>query len=146
MARSVAMAERGTQGVGSRGGEPVAARSMRLLVVEDSFMAARAMASLLEEWGIEVLGPVATVHDAMDLLNASRCDGAVLDISLEGETSEQIAWRLDRLGVPIIFVSSYQSPRTMLKNENFRNRRLVSKPVEPEELRKALEEEFGRAV
>lgn len=126
---------------------PVADRQirpgMRVLVVEDSFMAASAMVEALVDLGMEVVGPAPTVQAAMRHLDQSRCDGALLDINLGGETSEGVAWRLDRQGIPFIFVSGYESPLQLLKNENFRGRRLLSKPLEADALRKAVEEEFG---
>ena len=108
---------------------------LRVLVVEDSFMAASALVHALGELGAEVVGPAPTVRSAMQLLDQGRCDGAVLDINLGDETSEGVAWRLDRQGIPFIFVSGYESPLQMLKNENFRGRTLLSKPVEVEALR-----------
>lgn len=118
----------------------------RVLVVEDSYMAAQAIGSMLSELGATVLGPVPTVKEAMTLLDdagVGGCDGAILDINLGSETSEGVAWRLDRAGIPFFFVSGYQSPRAMLKNENFRGRRLIAKPIEAGPLREAVAEEFG---
>jgi CheY-like chemotaxis protein len=82
----------------------------------------------------------------MKLLDEGRCDGALLDINLGEETSEGVAWRLDRQGIPFIFVSGYETPLQLLKNENFRGRRLLSKPVEVEALRQAVAEDFGPAA
>ena len=44
---------------------------------------------------------------------------------------------------PFVFVSGYNSPKTMLQNPRFKNRRLVSKPVEPSSLRQAISDVFG---
>ncbi|HMN41567.1 MAG TPA: response regulator [Phycisphaerales bacterium] len=115
---------------------------LRVLVVEDSFMVAIAIAAALEDLGARVVGPASTVRSAMGLLDQGPCDGAVLDINLGEETSEGIARRLDQDGVPFIFVSGYQRPLGMLKDEGLRARRLLAKPVDDEELRQAIREDF----
>jgi CheY-like chemotaxis protein len=119
-----------------------AAPSLRILVVEDSFMTARSIARMLEELGVQVLGPVPSVLKAMEILDAVGCDAALLDINLGNETVEPVAQRLDAQHIPFFFVSGYASPKTMLQNPRYKSRRLVPKPVEPHLLRSAVREVF----
>jgi CheY-like chemotaxis protein len=105
-------------------------------------MAARSIWTMLEDLGVEVLGPVPGVDAAIELANATEFDGAVLDIELGNETSEAVATRLDQLGVPFMFISGAESSQAMLRNEAFRSRRLLTKPIEPAMLEQALAEEF----
>ncbi len=66
--------------------------STRILVVEDNYILATALAECLEDEGAEVLGPCSSVGSALSLLgNAGRVDVAVLDVRLERETSEPVA-------------------------------------------------------
>lgn len=120
-------------------------RALRVLIVEDSFMTARALTRLVEEFGAEVIGPVPSVKRAMEALDAGRCDAALLDINLGNETVEAVATRLEQEGVPFVFVSGYTSPKQLLENPKFKGKKLVAKPVEPIVLREAYSEVFGKA-
>ena len=118
-------------------------RHMRVLVVEDSYLAARSLARMRQDLGAEVVGPAPSVQAAMSLIESKGCDAAVLDINLGSETVEPIARRLDDEGRPYFFISGYASPKTMLADPRFASRRLLSKPVEPVLLNRAVAEEFG---
>ena len=118
-------------------------RVLRILVVEDSFMTARAITRLLEEFGAQVLGPVPSVKRAMALLDQGQCDAAVLDINLGNETVEPVAERLEHTGLPYFFVSGYASPKSMLQDPRYKKHRLLPKPVEPTVFHQIVAEEFG---
>lgn len=104
-------------------------RRTRVLLVEDSFMSARSIVRLLQQSGLEVIGPAPSVARAMDLLDTGGCDAAVLDINLGNETAEPIAQRLADAGLPFIFVSGYSSPK--LIDSRFKEKTLVPKPIDP---------------
>lgn len=55
--------------------------------------------------GYEVLGPEATVAEAMACLDRVTPDAALLDIALRGETSFAIGAELRRRGVPFVFAT-----------------------------------------
>jgi two-component system, response regulator PdtaR len=55
-----------------------------------------------------VLGPAATVADALDIINRDRPDVAVLDISLRGrELVTPVAHVLRGLNIPFVIASAY---------------------------------------
>ncbi len=82
----------------------------RVLVVEDDYYVAHSLAAALEAHGIEVLGPVASVQAASDLIaQAERIDGAVLDINLKGEFVYPLADVLREQGVPFVFTTGYDA-------------------------------------
>jgi CheY-like chemotaxis protein len=118
-------------------------RALRVLIVEDSFMTARALTRMLQDFGAEVIGPVPSVQKAMEVLDSGACDAALLDINLGNETVEPVAARLEQTGLPFLFVSGYTSPKTLLENPKYKGKRLVAKPVEPTILRQAFTEVFG---
>jgi CheY-like chemotaxis protein len=118
-------------------------RALRVLIVEDSFMTARALTRMLQDFGAEVIGPVPTVKRAMEILDSGACDAALLDINLGSETVEPVAARLDQTGMPFMFVSGYTSPKQILEDPRYKGRRLVSKPIEPRILQQAFAEVFG---
>lgn len=79
----------------------------RLLVVEDDYIIAVDVAGTLETLGADVLGPAATVKDALDLIESGRVDGASLDINLGEESVYPVADALRARGVPFVFTSGY---------------------------------------
>ncbi len=118
------------------------ARALRVLIVEDSYLTARSISKMLQDLGAEIVGPAPSVASAIDLMDHERYDAAVLDINLGNETVETVAKRLELEGCPYFFVSGYASPKAMLQDPAFKNRRLLSKPVEPVVLGRAVAEEF----
>jgi ActR/RegA family two-component response regulator len=62
-------------------------RGRCLLVVEDEYLIAADLTASLESLGVEVIGPAASVEEALSLVdnNSDRLDGAVLDINLRNE-------------------------------------------------------------
>ncbi len=109
---------------------------LRVLLVEDSFLVATSIARLLEDLGCLVVGPFATSEDAMKAAGSRGCDVGLLDINLGSGTSEPVADSLEQMGVPYLFVTSYQSPA--MTNPRFATRRIVHKPLSRESLRDAL--------
>lgn len=71
-------------------------------------MLADAMQRDLEKAGALVLGPIPSVTEALDLIEAGPpIDAAVLDTNLDGERVFPVAKRLQARGVPFLFVTGY---------------------------------------
>ncbi len=100
---------------------------LRVLLVEDSFLAAASIAHMLEDMGCQVVGPFGNVTDAMGIVDAGGCDAGVLDVNLGDETSERLAAGLLSRGVPFFFVTGYMSPA--LSNPKYASYRRVHKPL-----------------
>jgi CheY-like chemotaxis protein len=82
----------------------------RILLVEDEYLIAFDVASLLESKGAEVIGPAASVHEALGLLETgARPDAAVLDINLGDERVFPVAEELQAANVPFVFLSGYDA-------------------------------------
>jgi CheY-like chemotaxis protein len=83
----------------------------RLLIVEDEILVSMLVQDELRDTGAEVVGPAASVGDAMQLVEAAMADGglsaAVLDINLNGEHVGPVADTLAALGVPFVFATGY---------------------------------------
>jgi CheY-like chemotaxis protein len=107
----------------------------RVLIVDDEPYAAAAMAQVVGRAGFGVIGPFLSSRAAMDELDAETPDVALLDIHLGGEewTSEGVAKRVQRCGVPILFVTGRDDGPLMLK-ESFDEAFLIAKPYDPEKL------------
>jgi PAS domain S-box-containing protein len=77
-----------------------------ILVVEDEALIGLGVASMLENAGFGVIGPVGDLQSAHVLLDKQNCALAILDINLKhGETSAPLAERLKRSGIPFIVIS-----------------------------------------
>ena len=73
-----------------------------VLVVEDEALVAWDLESTLTAAGLKVLGPVASVQAALDLLRNNRPDAAILDVNLQGELVTPVARELRNMKVPFV--------------------------------------------
>jgi CheY-like chemotaxis protein len=82
-----------------------------LLVVEDEYLIAADLAASLESLGVQVIGPAASVEEALLLveMNGGRLDGAVLDINLRNERVYPVADVLTARGIPFVFTTGYDA-------------------------------------
>ncbi|MDP8921195.1 MAG: response regulator [Pseudomonadota bacterium] len=95
----------------SHDGAPVLSslQGRRVLVVEDEYMLAQELREGLERQGAEVIGPVPTVAEAMELLRQGPApDIAILDINLQGEMVYPVADALRAQGIPFLFATGYE--------------------------------------
>jgi CheY-like chemotaxis protein len=85
-----------------------------VLVVEDEFLIAMDLEAMLWDHGWRVLGPAATVAEALALLKDGKMpDVALLDVNLRGETVVPVAEVLRERGVPIVLASAYDHAASM---------------------------------
>lgn len=108
-----------------------------ILVVEDDAFIALDLEDLLMSKGYNVLGPVPSVSEALNILEETTPDVALLDFNLGCETSTKIAKSLKTLGVPFIFLSG-QVSRVIL-GDNEEEQTVLSKPYKPRRLISELE-------
>ena len=84
-------------------------KGQRVLVVEDEYLLAEDLREGLEHQGAEVMGPAATVADALALLRTGPAPYvAILDINLGGEMVYPVADALRARGIPFIFATGYE--------------------------------------
>jgi DNA-binding response OmpR family regulator len=106
-------------------------RTPRILIVEDSRFIAEHIAILLAHAGYKTVGPAHCLQEAQALVDADPMglDGAILDMHLEG-TSETLAHRLDRAGIPFCFATGHPGsiPR------QFADRAICAKPFSGDDL------------
>ena len=107
----------------------------RILVLEDEWIIALDTQDMLESAGFEVVGPVATVREALKLRLNSPIYAAVLDVHLKHEMSFPVAEALVASATPFIFVSGFDA--TDLPAQ-FRHHPLLTKPLVAERLLAAL--------
>jgi CheY-like chemotaxis protein len=81
-----------------------------ILLVEDEYFIADDLKRSITKEGAEVVGPVATIEDAMRLVESTATiDGAVLDINLRGQVVYPVADRLMAQGIPFLFLTGYDA-------------------------------------
>jgi CheY-like chemotaxis protein len=114
--------------------------SARILLVEDTLIVAELVASVLHDCECAVVGPFATVDEALEAAETeSSLTGAVLDVNLDGGWVFPVAETLRRKGVPIIFLTGYN--RSVLPPV-FENCEIIEKPFFDQELVVAIRRIF----
>lgn len=107
----------------------------RILVVEDERLIALDIQDILEGFGCTVMGPVATANAALELIQDDWPDAAILDVRLNGGTSQPVAEALRAGGRPFLVVTAYQ--RDHLTGP-LREAPLLTKPIDEKKLRLEL--------
>jgi DNA-binding NtrC family response regulator len=79
----------------------------KILLLEDEVLIAMDMEDRLLDSGYDVIGPFASVSDALDAIEQAPIDGAVVDLNLGGEMSFPVIEALKARGLPVIVCSAY---------------------------------------
>ena len=79
----------------------------RILLVEDEVLVALLAEDMLTSQGAIVVGPAHTVSAGLAPARSENLDAAVLDVHIEGETSDGIAALLAERRVPFIRATGY---------------------------------------
>jgi DNA-binding response OmpR family regulator len=106
-------------------------RPRLILVVEDEYLIAMEIATILEDAGYQVLGPAASVNAAEKILASKTPDLAVIDANLRGETSVALAEQLHDRGIPFCVCTGYSATDLFA---NFGDVTTLQKPVTPRNL------------
>jgi len=113
-----------------------------ILVVEDNYLTAVALCQIVQDCGFAVAGPAARLERGLDLIAYGKVDGALVDINLDGTESYPLCAALDQLRVPFALVTAYAASKIP---SAFRGAPLISKPVDPQQIKIALGA-FGAAL
>jgi CheY-like chemotaxis protein len=108
----------------------------RVLVAEDEALLAMLIEQTLANAGAIVLGPAATVAEALSLIEQAKAtengiSGAVVDLNLGGDNASPICDALDGLGVPYLFATGYSDTRQPPDRAQVP---VLQKPYSPEDL------------
>ena len=77
----------------------------RVLVLEDDVLQGEHVCDLLLGEGMEPLGPVATAEAAVELLDTTTVDAAILDIRLQNGLCFKVARALRQKQIPFLFLT-----------------------------------------
>lgn len=112
---------------------PEALNDLKILVVEDDFFLALSLTEALTAMGAEVLGPESRRSPALAVAQRAELGGAVLDVKLDGDTTEDVAAVLIERGVPLIFVTGYADEDLPV---SLRGVTRLTKPVDAQSLQR----------
>lgn len=117
-------------------------KGKRILVVEDEALIAVMVEDMLSEMGSIVVGPAATIEQALALARAEEIDGAVLDVNVRGERIDPVADALAERGVPMLFATGYGEVRLASGAATT----VIDKPYTQEKLARGLAAAMGAAA
>lgn len=109
----------------------------RVLLVEDEALTGMFMHDLLVELGYDVIGPIPSVEDAMDLACKDGFCAALLDVNLRGFPVDPVATLLMKRQIPIALVTGYAGEHI---DAAFAHLPVLRKPVAPDAVRALLQE------
>ena len=115
---------------------------LNILVVEDQAVVAMEIQSILKALGCKIVGPAATLEDALALILSKHIDGALMDVNLQKKHVVRAVEELARRRVPFILVTSY--PELDRDVPILRNAPRVNKPFTREQLTSAMLSAFDR--
>jgi CheY-like chemotaxis protein len=121
------------QGVSMTRTSPISAK--RVLVVEDEYLVAMDMSAFLEAAGAHVIGPASNVNAALEVLEHTELDAAILDVNLRGEMAYPVADALAARGIPFVFTTGYDTCTVPVR---FAGVKRCEKPTTPEAISRAL--------
>jgi two-component SAPR family response regulator len=116
-------------------------KGLRVIVVEDETLVAILLEDMLLELGCEVVGTAHRVARALDLLQQSEPDAAVLDVNIAGDEVYPVAEVLAERSIPFVFATGYGARGL---RDAWRDRPIVQKPFQVEHLSQGLLAALGR--
>jgi DNA-binding response OmpR family regulator len=109
----------------------------RVLIVEDEHFIAIDLAYELSAAGAKVIGPIASVAAALDVITVADLDGVILNLDLRGTMAFPVADALAERQIPFVFVTGYAVTEIPARHANAL---CVEKPAAPSVICGALEE------
>ena len=88
---------------------PTLAAGSRILLVEDEALIGAMFKQLLSDLGFEVVGPIASLDQAVAAAHGEDVQGAILDVNLGGTPIYPVADALEARGIPFVFVTGYSA-------------------------------------
>jgi CheY-like chemotaxis protein len=114
----------------------------RVLVVEDDVMIRMLIEDMLADLGFELAAEASKVHEALAAVKSADIDVAILDVNLSGETTGPVAEALAARGTPFVFATGYGEHGLP---EQFRDRPLLKKPFQIDNLKRMLDAALANA-
>jgi CheY-like chemotaxis protein len=114
-----------------------------VLLVEDEALVAIMMSDLLDSLGFRVVGPLASVAQAIGPAQEAMVDAALLDVSLGNERIYPVAEVLKARGIPFAFLTGYGREGI---DGRFTDVPVIQKPVDEKALTAFLDSTIKRSA
>jgi PAS domain S-box-containing protein len=111
------------------------AAGSRILLVEDEALIGAMFKQLLSDLGFEVVGPIASLDQAVAAAHGEDVQGAILDVNLGGTPIYPVADALEARGIPFVFVTGYSASSI---DRRYAGIPVFEKPVQPDKLSELL--------
>jgi two-component system, response regulator PdtaR len=130
---------------GAAPGSRIPDHPSRILVADDEHLVAAEITGQLAEIGYTIVGPVGTAADAVRLARTALPDLALLDIRMpNGDGLSAAGVILGELGIPVVILSAHADHEYVNIAEERGVFGYLIKPVEPNQLRAAIQVAWGR--
>jgi AmiR/NasT family two-component response regulator len=118
----------------------------RILIIEDEFITGESIRQMIQEFGYEPIGPVASGKDAVTSALTHRPDVILVDILLKGSINGIQAAEAIRSQsrCPVIYVTAHTDRFTVELSKATEPFGRVLKPINGQELRAAIEMALSR--
>src|SRR5262245_51542544 len=109
----------------------------RILIVEDEAMISALIEMILGDAACSIVGPVATLERALEIIERESCDAALLDVHINGHVVYAVADLLSARGIPFVLVSGFAQKQLPLR---YRHCPYIAKPFTPDTVLTLLDE------
>jgi DNA-binding response OmpR family regulator len=108
---------------------------VKVVLVEDESAVALAIEDMIQDLGCELVGSVASLARAQQIMGSESFDVAVLDVNVRGEAVFPIAYLLVERGIPFLFSTGYGQGAIP---QDLANHPAITKPFSIETLARAM--------
>ncbi len=115
---------------------------VRLLIVEDEYIVAKALQVSLTRYGYDVLEPVGDAQSAIETARRHQPDFVLMDVHLAGDADglEAAAAIIAEMQIPIIVMSGFSDADMVARASDINALAYLVKPITPDKVRAAIEE------
>ena len=111
----------------------------KVLIIEDEALIATNLEIILEQAGCAVIGWATDASEAWEIAQRHRPQVAIVDIQLRnGDDGIELASKLQKDGVEVIFVTAQSDPATIARAQAVPHRAYICKPYRAEKIVDAL--------
>ncbi len=122
--------------------------NIRVLIVEDQYIVSEEIKEILIAKGFQVIGQCASANEALELLESSLCDVAILDINIEGDRDgiELAGEIMKKHRCAIIYLTAYADEKFLERAKKTQPAAYIVKPFEETNLHMAVEIAFNNLL